>query len=105
MKAYIVGVESDPDAGNEIVWAKNSKEARRTAQYMDISDSAESYIDVYVRREQEFDDMENASEKEIMLKKWHEGWQWDNISIPDPDYATDEEFIAVLKKWRGLKNE
>lgn len=97
MKAYVIGLDSDPDVGNEIVFAKNGKEARKIANTLDITDTAESYIDVTVHRAPAYDDTENLSAKEFMLKQWRDGWWFffdDGVPSP-PEEHTDEEFY----KW------
>lgn len=85
MKAYILGIKGDDDAGNEIVFAETAKEARKM-----VSLTYDSWIDVYARRCKEFDGMENSTPKEMLYKCWKEGW-WFHQS-PLPDEATDEEF-------------
>lgn len=94
MKAYVIGLHSNPDAGNDIVFAENSKEAFKKAQSEDVTEGKESYIDVYAHRSPEFDGMEKCTHKEIMYQQYLSGW-WFDIGNP-PDYgnrdATKEEF-------------
>lgn len=94
MKAYIVGLRSNDDVGNEIVFAKNSKEAMKKAQSLDLSDWKESYIDVYVKRNNAFDGLENDSDG-ILIKKWQEGWSWFDKApgMPEPETSTEQEFF------------
>ncbi|WP_429976639.1 hypothetical protein [Enterococcus sp. AZ051] len=95
MKAYKVGLKSDPDVGNEIVWAKNSKEAMKQAQTLDLADTKESYIDVEVKRYSVIDDMENLSHREFTKAQWRDGWWFHQSGCPFEDVSTDEEFY----KW------
>lgn len=94
MKAYLGGIRSYEDVGNIIVFAKNSKEALKFVRWDDISDYAESYIDIYAKRCPEFDDMEMLSAKEFMKEQWRRGWWFDigKRPVPDCDEALDEEF-------------
>lgn len=92
MKAYVCGIRSNDDAGNEVVFAKNSKEAMKKAQLLEILDYKESYIDVYVKRASEFDGMEDLSDKELTKVKWRNGWWFEYIDYPDSEEGTDEEF-------------
>ncbi|KAF1295167.1 hypothetical protein BAU15_05290 [Enterococcus sp. JM4C] len=93
MKAYIIGLESDPDVGNEIVFAKNNKEARKQALGLDLTDTRENYIDVTVRRYSALDNMENSSHRDISLKQWQLGWYFFQDGCPSPpEEHTDEDF-------------
>lgn len=96
MKAYLVGVTSNSDSGQEIVFANTAKEARKIADGMDITDFAENWIDIYATRQPSFDDMENKPD-EIALKKFRDGWTWlDRSGCPNPETATDDEFFEWL---------
>lgn len=98
MNAYIAGVKDDDDAGNELIFAKTAKEAKKIAWTTDLADNADSFIDIYVKRYPEFDGMENATKEELALKKWYEGFFWlDRTGMPDCDTATDEEFLYWWK--------
>lgn len=98
MKAYMAGIHSDPDVGNQIIFAKNSKEAMKKAQSLDITDYKESYIDVYANRAPEFDGMENATGLEIALEQWRNGWTWyDYQDQPDVETDSEEAFINWYK--------
>lgn len=70
MKAYVLGLYSDEDAGNELVFANTVKEAKDKNTEL----IPESYIDLYAHREKAFDGMENASEEDILEKMKAEGW-------------------------------
>lgn len=94
MKAYSVGIKSNPDAGNEIIFAKNTKEARKKAQHTNlVGENGPDFIDVRVLREPAFDDMENVTEKEMLIKQWRTGWWFFRGTPPDPETASDEEFL------------
>lgn len=97
MKAYSIQVRDDPDQGQVIVWAKNSREAKK--QYNSTDLEFESYIDVQVLRASIFDDMENLSKAEFALQQWHEGWVWfDRYDMPNVDEHTDADFLAWYDK-------
>ena len=99
MKAYIVEIKNYEEVGNEIVFAQNTKEARKQAYYCDIAeDYAERYIDICVRRYPAFDNMEKLSECELLMQKWRYGWWFsDEWNCPDPDTTTNEEFLNWYK--------
>ncbi|HAA4734149.1 TPA_asm: hypothetical protein GEU45_05885 [Listeria monocytogenes] len=99
MKAYVVGLYSDSDAGQEIVFAETAKNAKEKASKLDISEEAESFIDLYAKRCADFDGMENASAESVLLKQFREGWCFFGFGQPNCESATDEEF---LKWYRGL---
>lgn len=95
MKAYIVGLKSNPDVGNGIVFAKNGKEARKKADGLDLTDTRESYIDVTVHRYAVFDDMENLSERDLMKEQWKQGWWCHQRDCPFFENQSDDVFY----KW------
>lgn len=99
MKAYILSVKNDDDQGQQIVFAKTAREAKKNWHwYLD----ADSFLDKLVHRAPQFDDMENATELELMTKQWQEGWRWfDNYDVPDVETATVEEFQEWCKKEYG----
>ncbi len=92
MKAYIVGLTSNPDVGNAIVFAKNSRDAKILAYGLDLTDTRESFIDVTVHRAPVFDEMEDLSEREIMKVQWREGWWFHQGDCPLEAESTDEDF-------------
>lgn len=102
MKAYAVRLESDPDKGNEIIFAKNTKSARSMAHATDLAGDADSFLDIRVKRAPEFDGMQNASQKEVMRVMWREGWWFHQSGAPFED-EPEEQF----NKWyeRTFKNE
>ncbi|WP_048728755.1 hypothetical protein [Carnobacterium sp. 1290_CSPC] len=71
MKAYVLGLYSNEDAGNELVFANTVKEAKGKNTELD----PESYIDLYAHREKAFDGMENTPEEVILEKMKAEGWR------------------------------
>lgn len=93
MKAWMISVYQDDDKGNEIVFANNHKEAIYAGYCSNLE--FDSYIDVRARREQNFDDMESLSERDLTLEKWRNGWWFEPNGYPDCETATDEEFY----KW------
>lgn len=107
MKAYIGGCHSDPDSGNIIVWARNSREAHMQVFNHEISDYADSYVDAYATRRPAFDDMENADDYEIFKMKWREGWLFVDVDTPFYKNTTDEEFDEWYEKeygeWKGVR--
>lgn len=96
MKAYVVGNKEEPEIGNEIIYAENTKEARRVAHSTDIANESDYFIDVEVHRAYEFDDTENFSKKEFIKLQWEEGW-WFDEGAPDPWSSSEEDFY----KWYG----
>lgn len=102
MKAYGVEIPSDDDTGDygtEIIWAKNSKEARKQARFTEIAEYAESFIDFRVRRIPCFDDCENLSKEDFAWKQYQEGTEWLGYSELNEDDLTKEQFI---ERWKGI---
>lgn len=98
MKAYSISVNSEPDYGQEIIWSKNTKEARESAWYTTMSENAESFIDLRVIRAPEFDDCENMNAEEFAWKQHQEGWIWYEIPQLNDDDLTKEEFLSLARK-------
>lgn len=92
-KAWYLDIKDDPDQGAFIVFADTRNEARGQAGQNDLI--YDRWIDVQARRAKQYDGMENLSDVELALHQWHDGWRWFDFNYPDPDEATDEEFI----KW------
>ena len=92
MKAYKLSVKNDSDQGEVIVFAQTSREAKKNWHwYLD----AGSFLDKLVHRAPEFDDMENATELELMTKQCQYGWRWFNYNdVPDVETATVADFMA-----------
>lgn len=95
MKAYVVGNKEEPEIGNEVIYAKNTKEARRAAHSTDIAEESE-FIDVEVHRAYEFDNTEDFSKKEFMKLQWEEGWWFEGA--PDPWSSSEEDFYKWYDK-------
>ncbi|NWN99273.1 hypothetical protein [Tetragenococcus halophilus] len=97
MKAYVVGNKEEPEIGNEVIYAKNTKEARRVAHSTDIAEESE-FIDVEVHRAYEFDNTEDFSKKEFMKLQWKEGWWFEEPGAPDPWSSSEEVFYKWYDK-------
>lgn len=95
MKAYILGMRSDPDEGNEIVFADTVREAKKQAIGMDFYESSGDWLDLYANRYKKYDDLEHLTRKELALHQWRDGWWWHEPGYPDPDEGTDQDFY----KW------
>ena len=98
MKAYSVEVVSEPDYGKEIIWAKNTKEARNLAWNTEMAGNAESFLDLRVIRASEFDDCENMDADDFGWKQHQEGWIWYEIPQLNNEDLTKEEFIQLAKQ-------
>lgn len=103
MKAYVLSVANDSDQGEVVVWDITAQDAKKNwTRYLD----AERYIDQRVKRAPEFDGMENATDLEVMLKQWHEGWHWWDWNFPSVEESTDEDFIHYYTHmYRGNVDE
>lgn len=88
MKAYSLGLYSNDDAGNEVVFAETAKEAKGKVLNLE----PDSFIDLYAHRAPEFDGMENYTHKELMKEKWRNNWWFDIGTPPDREDETDAEF-------------
>lgn len=91
MKAYYVSIRNDEDQGGGIAFAPTAQEARKHYGRFDLD--PESWLDVQARRYKEFDGLENLPDAELYCKAWRMGWHWEYMTLPDPDEATDEQFI------------
>lgn len=98
MKAYKVWDITDDDKGEWIIFAETANEARQKGMLTDLD--ADRYLDVYAKREPDFDGMQNKPEYIIALKQWREGWSFNDIDEPDPDKDTDEDFLRWYKNRR-----
>jgi hypothetical protein len=96
MKAYYLDIAGDDDAGQAVVFAKTGREAKKQVWAHDnLVDSMENdWIRLRVLRAKRYDGMENLSPAQLALEQWKEGWCWFDIDYPDPDEASDEEFIG-----------
>lgn len=103
MKAYCLSIKDNDDAGALVVFADSAKDAKK--QYGisdDISIAAqEDWTSLVVRREKRYDDMENLSNAELAMHQWRDGWRWFDVNFPDPDEATNEQFIEWYKNTFG----
>lgn len=102
MKAYYLSIKGNDDAGMQVVFANTAKEAKKLVSG-EVYDNLENYIDLRVNRAKHFDGMENLSKAELALEQWHEGWRYYDLNDPDPDIATDEEFIEWYEDMFGTK--
>jgi hypothetical protein len=93
MKAYYISVSDDPDAGGNLVFANTYKEAKQPHNTGDLD--YESWIHIRCRRMPQFDGMENLSDSELALAKWHDGWRWDSNEpmFTDGQETTDKDFL------------
>jgi hypothetical protein len=95
VKAYYLSVKDDDDAGQAVVFANTAKEAKKQVFSHDLLvDALEGgWINLRVNRAKEYDGMENLSAAELALKQWRNGWRFFDVDYPDPDAATDKEFL------------
>lgn len=97
MKAYCLSVKDEDDAGAAIVFADNVREAKKQVWGHDgLVDALDGgWITLQAHRDKRYDDMEHLSVAEMAMHQWRDGWRWFDYDYPDPDTATDEEFL----KW------
>lgn len=95
MKAWYVDIKDDPDQGAFIVFADTRNEARSMAGGHDLV--YDTWLDVQAVRAKHYDGMEKLDKPHLELEKWKEGWRWFDHDYPDPDEATDEEFLKWYK--------
>jgi hypothetical protein len=100
MKAYKLSIRDDDDAGCAIVFATNGREAKKQVHaYEYLSDALQGgWISLEVRRAAHYDGMEKLTKAQLALEQWHEGWRWFDMENPDPDEATDDEFLKWYKR-------
>lgn len=97
MNAYTLREKGNDDAGMYVVFANTVSEAKSKVYSTDLD--PDEYIDIRVKRAPEFDGMEKATERELALKQWKEGWAWfDYPDMPEPDHSEDSEFIAFYNE-------
>lgn len=94
MKAYTLWVEGEDDAGQAIVFDKTAREAKKQVWGNDeLAMVLERYTDLRVRRAKRYDGLEKDPNA-LALAQWRDGWIWfDRYDMPDPDTATDQEFL------------
>lgn len=97
MKAYRLSIKDDDDAGNAIVFANTVREAKKQVWGHDtLVDALEGgWINLQAHRSEEYDGMEDLDAAHLALQQWKNGWRWFDVNYPDPDEATDDEFL----KW------
>lgn len=67
MKAYVLWEKNYDEKGQFVVFAHTAAEAKKRVCSTDLD--PDEYIDVMANRAPEFDGMENATEREIAIKK------------------------------------
>lgn len=98
MKAYSIEVVSEPDYGQEVIWAKNTKEARKLAWYTEMASNADGFLDLRVVRASAFDGCENMNADDFAWKQHQEGWRWYEIPKLNDEDLTKEEFIYLIRE-------
>lgn len=98
MKAYYLTIKDDDDAGAAVVFANTAKEAKAKIYGTEVGNSVENWIDIRVNRAKSFDGMENLTDAELALMQWHKGWRYLDMDYPDPDEATDAEFLEWYER-------
>ena len=95
MKAYYLSIKDNDDAGGAIVFANTVREAKKQVWSHDmLVDALEGgWIALRAHRDKRYDGMENLDPAHLALQQWKDGWHWFDIDYPDPDEATDQEFI------------
>lgn len=95
MKAYKLSIKDEDDAGAAIVFANTVKEAKKQVYSFDmLNDALEGgWIALQAHRAEHYDGMENLDAAHLALEQWHDGWVWFDVDNPDPDEATDQEFL------------
>lgn len=94
MKAYYLTTTEEEEGA--IVFANTVREAKTKIFSTDIW--FDNWIDVRARRDKRYDNMEKLSEAELALHQWRDGWRWFDYNYPDPDTATDAEFLDWYKR-------
>lgn len=103
MKAWRVWDCTNEDAGIDIVWANNVKEAKYKGQLTQVGEELESYTDLRVRREKALDDMENLSDKDLAKERWMLGWTWhEGTILPYFDELDTDKVDKVWDEWYYL---
>lgn len=95
MKAYLLSVKDEEDAGQAVVFAANAKEAKKQVFSHDelVMALDGGWINLRVNRAKRYDGLEGSDSK-LALAQWKDGWQWfDRYDMPSPDTATDKEFL------------
>lgn len=105
MKAYYLSIAGDDDAGGAVVFADTVSGAKKQVfKHESLADSLQGeWIYLRARRDKQYDGMENLSEAELALAQWHDGWRWFDMDYPDPNEATDREFLEWYKNTFEVK--
>lgn len=103
MKAYLLSLYMNDDAGAAVVFASTAREARKLIYGTTLGDSVEEWIDIRVHRDKRYDGMEGLAPAELAKIQWRDGWQWFDIDYPDPEEASDEAFMAWYEDVFGAK--
>lgn len=90
-KAYMLGIRDDPDQGNQVVFAHNATDAKNQIDYDQFV--FDRWIDIECLRSKRYDPYWELDAAHLALEQWKDGWRWFDIEYPDPDEATDEEFL------------
>jgi hypothetical protein len=103
VKAYSLSIKDNDDAGAAIVFAETANDAKKQVYAHDtLVDALEGgWITLRAHRAKRYDGMENLDEAHLALKQWRDGWSWFDVDYPDPDTATDAEFIKWYKSYFG----
>lgn len=103
MKAYLLSVADSYDDPQQIVFANTAKEAKKLVhgEVYDELMSNHRYIDLRVKRYKHYDGMENLSPAQLAFQQWQDGWRWYDLDYPDPDTASEQEFMEWYKDTFG----
>jgi hypothetical protein len=100
MKAWYVEIRDDPDQGAFVAFADTRNQARAQADRHDLM--YESWIDISATRFKAMDGKEHLDKAHLTLELWRDHcWRWWDISYPDQDEATDEEFLDWYERTFG----
>ena len=99
MKAYYLTIKGDDEGVTDVVFANTAREAKKLVWQTDLVDYWQGeWILLRANRAKKYDGMEHLSDIEMKLFQWKEGWRYiDLYNMPDPDEATDEQFIEWYK--------
>lgn len=94
MKAYYLSIKGDDEGVMAVVFANTAQEAKKLVYSTYIVDYwSGEWIYLRVNRAKRYDGMEKLSAAELALQQWKDGWRWFDVAQPDPDEATDQEFL------------
>lgn len=92
MKAYTLSIANDDEGIQEIVFANTAREAKKLINSTDLY--YDEWTDIRVNRYPAMDGKEALSKKELAKETWRIGWRWYDLSTPEPEETTDEQFYA-----------